>query len=311
MEYAKRDELEMVSLETAEADMARRGKMAESLILMERPELIELFLIYQNEAMAARRFLDSSLVNLDSGAEILEVGGGILALAIQLASEGFRVTTVEPIGEGFTGISFIMNVFSEIARIENVMFDLIETSIEECEFNDNFDFIFSINVMEHLKNPYAVLIQMNKALKLGGKYRFFCPNYDFPYEPHFSKWLWRRRQNSFYLEPSRANGLKLDSVEQKGLYDSLNFITVRKLKLFSGENGIDFVEDKLALTKLINRALHDSNLQRRHRSLVTALTILKRLGLLNTARFLSSNFQPIIDATVVSQDKTSSKSAEY
>lgn len=214
-------------------------------------------------------------------------------------------------GDGFSGIAFIMNIFSKIAKAENVTYNLMEAPIEDCTFDHKFDFIFSINVMEHLKDPYTVLIQMSKALESGGEYRFFCPNYDFPYEPHFSKWLWRRRQNSFYLEASRANGLKLDSVEQKGLYDSLNFITVRKLKLFSGENGIDFVEDKLALTNLINRALHDSNLQRRHRSLVTALTILKLLRLLNAARFLSSNFQPIIDATVVSQDKTSSKSAEY
>jgi len=55
--------------------MVRRGKIAESLIALERPELIDLFLTYQNEAVAARKFLDSSLIDLNSGAEILEVGG--------------------------------------------------------------------------------------------------------------------------------------------------------------------------------------------------------------------------------------------
>jgi hypothetical protein len=152
---------------------------------------------------------------------------------------------------------------------------------------------------------------MNDALKLGGKYRFFCPNYDFPYEPHFSKWLWRRRHNSFYLESSRANGLDLDSVEQKGLYDSLNFITLRKLKLFSCENEIQLLESNSALTNLINRALHDLNLQRRHKSLAIVLAILKKLGLLRAARLLSPNFQPIIDATIISQNKTKSKSTEF
>jgi 2-polyprenyl-3-methyl-5-hydroxy-6-metoxy-1,4-benzoquinol methylase len=311
VEYAKRNELKLVSQESAEEAMVARGRIAESFISLERPELIDLFLTYQNEAVAARKLLESSLIELDSGAEILEVGGGILALAIQLASEGFAVTTVEPIGKGFTGISFIMNVFSEIARKENLKFNLIETSIEDCVFNHDFDFIFSINVMEHLNDPYAVLIQMNDALKLGGKYRFFCPNYDFPYEPHFSKWLWRRRHNSFYLESSRANGLDLDSVEQKGLYDSLNFITLRKLKLFSCENEIQLLESNSALTNLINRALHDLNLQRRHKSLAIVLAILKKLGLLRAARLLSPNFQPIIDATIISQNKTKSKSTEF
>ena len=65
----------MVSLESAEESITRRGKIAESLIASERPELIDLFLTYQNEAIAARKFLDSSLVELDSGAEILEIGG--------------------------------------------------------------------------------------------------------------------------------------------------------------------------------------------------------------------------------------------
>ena len=76
MEYTKRSELEMVSIDTAEAEMVRRGKLAEVVILKESPELLVLFLTYQNEAIAARKFLESSLIELDSGAEILEVGGG-------------------------------------------------------------------------------------------------------------------------------------------------------------------------------------------------------------------------------------------
>ena len=309
--HAKRIELEMVSLESAEEAMATRGKIAEGLILLERPDLIDLFLTYQNEAIAARKFLQSSLIELNPEAEILEVGGGILALAIQLASEGFKVTSVEPIGAGFNGISYIMSIFSKIARTENVTFKLMESPIEDCAFDHKFDFIFSINVMEHLKDPYAVLIQMNSALKFGGKYRFFCPNYDFPYEPHFSKWLWRRRENSFYLEAARANGLKIDPTEQIGLYDSLNFLTLRKLRSFSRKNEIHFLYNKFALTNLISRALHDSNLQNRHKGLTAAIKILRFSGMLRIAEYLDPNFQPIIDAEVVSQNKINSKSVEY
>jgi 2-polyprenyl-3-methyl-5-hydroxy-6-metoxy-1,4-benzoquinol methylase len=291
----------MVLLKSAEEAMTARGKIAQDLILLERPELIDLFFTYQNEALAARRFLDSSLNHLDSGSEILEVGGGILALAIQLASEGFMVTTVEPVGAGFNGISYIMGIFTKIARKENVTFNLMESPIEDCAFDNKFDFIFSINVMEHLKDPYTVLIQMSNVLKSGGNYRFLCPNYDFPYEPHFSKWLWRRRGNSFYLEATRAKGLKLDLNQHKGLYDSLNFITLRKLKAFSHENEIHFSYNKFALTNLISRALHDSNLQSRHRGLTVAIKILRFSGLLKTAKYLNPNFQPIIDGTVFSQ----------
>ena len=65
----------MVSLETAQEAMVRRGKIAEGMIALERPELIDLFSTYQNEAIVARKFFESSLIELDSGAEILEVGG--------------------------------------------------------------------------------------------------------------------------------------------------------------------------------------------------------------------------------------------
>lgn len=200
MGYTKRSELEMVSLESAEREMVRRGKIAERLIALERPELIDLFLTYQNEALAARKFLESSLIELDVESEILEIGGGILALAIQLASEGFKVTTIEPVGEGFSSISFMMDIFSEISKTENLSFNLKKSPIEECIFDHKFDFIFSINVMEHLKNPYSILIQLVELLKQRANYRFFCPNYDFPYEPHFGKWLFSRKDRAFYLK---------------------------------------------------------------------------------------------------------------
>ena len=139
--------------------MQRRGKIAEQQISTQFPELLNLFLTYQNEALAARRLLHSNLMDLESGSEILEIGGGIVALAIQLASEGFRVTSVEPVGEGFTGISSIMRIFLNIAKEEGLELNLIQAPIEECSFHNNFDFIFSINVMEHLDDPYSVLLQ--------------------------------------------------------------------------------------------------------------------------------------------------------
>jgi 2-polyprenyl-3-methyl-5-hydroxy-6-metoxy-1,4-benzoquinol methylase len=300
----------MVALEVAQKEMARRGKIAKELIALERPELINLFFTYQNEAVFARKSLDDSLIHLDMGAEILEIGGGILALAIQLASEGYKVTTVEPVGEGFSDISFIMKIFSEIANSENLNFELIESPIEVCRFDHKFDFIFSINVMEHLKDPYSVLHQMVEALKPGGIYRFFCPNYNFPYEPHFSKWLWRRRENSFYLEASRAIGLDLDSMGQQELYKSLHFITLHKLELFCKQNQISVLANKFALSNLIERALNDSNLKGRHKSLTIILKIFNLSRLVRIAPYINPNFQPTIDVTVFSQNKTNSKSYE-
>lgn len=129
------------------------------------PDLFALFFTYQNEARASRKLLENSLIGLGIDAEILEVAGGILALAIQLPSEGFKVTTVEPIGGGFAGISYIMELYSELARNENISLDLLQSPIEVCEFEGKFDFILAINIMEHLVDLYLVLNQIVKSLK--------------------------------------------------------------------------------------------------------------------------------------------------
>jgi 2-polyprenyl-3-methyl-5-hydroxy-6-metoxy-1,4-benzoquinol methylase len=285
----------MGSLELAQDEMIRRGKIVEDLIKLERPELINLFLTYQNEALAARKFLEHSLIELNTGAEVLEVGGGILALAIQLASEGFSVTTVEPIGDGFSDISFIMKIFSEIARSENLTFKLIESPIEVCLFEHKFDFIFSINVMEHLKDPYLVLLQMVETLKPAGNYRFFCPNYDFPYEPHFGKWLFLRKNKAFHLPKGRAKSDLISIEAASGLHSSLNFLTLRLLKISASGKEIVLEPNRNALYEILTRSSHDLELRKRHPGISHISRIIHSLKLHNFAKLAPTNFQPIMD----------------
>lgn len=288
----------MVLLETAEKEMARRAKVAEHAIVVERPELLELYFTYQNEAIAARRFLDSSLRELDYGAEILEVGGGVLALAVQLASEGFNVTTVEPVGEGFTDISYIMNIFIEIARKEKIVFAVINSPIEDCTFDLKFDFIFSINVMEHLKDPYSVLIQMAQNLKAGCFYRFFCPNYDFPYEPHFGKWLVLRSEKAFFLPQHRAVSTLIPEKEIQGLYSSLNFLTLKKIKQAIKHRNILLSANNNSLFEVMNRSIYDSELKKRHKGLAILVRFLFFLKLHYLVKLVPVNYQPIMDVKI-------------
>jgi 2-polyprenyl-3-methyl-5-hydroxy-6-metoxy-1,4-benzoquinol methylase len=123
------------------------------------------------------------LTELENGARILEVGGGILALSIQLASEGFEVTSVEPVGSGFSDIQYLMDTFKKIAHNEKVKFDLLNLPIEECVFDQKFDFIFSINVMEHLEDSGLVFVSLASLLKPTAKYRFFVQIMTFPTNP--------------------------------------------------------------------------------------------------------------------------------
>jgi SAM-dependent methyltransferase len=254
-----------------------------------------LYLTYQNEAIAARKFLHNNLSELTTGAEILEVGGGILALAVQLASEGFSVTTVEPVGRGFGEIPFMMEIFTKIAKNEGLKFILVENPIEECKFDVKFDFIFSINVMEHLKNPYSVLVQLVDILSSRGKYRFFCPNYDFPYEPHFQKWLYLRKNCAFHLPESRTNSLLVADQDIPGLYQSLNFLTLKKLIKFSNLNQVQIKSNREAFYGLLKRVIDDEKLSQRHVILASFVKILHTLKLHYLAKLIPKKYQPIMD----------------
>jgi SAM-dependent methyltransferase len=286
----------MISLEKALDEMARRGKFAEEQISQKRPDLLDLYFTYQNEALEARRLLHTSLLKLDSGAQILEIGGGILALATQLASEGFRVTSVEPIGEGFSGISIIMQIFSEIMENEDSIFELIESPIEDYELDKKFDFIFSINVMEHLKDPYSVLLQAIEKLEQGGEYRFICPNYDFPYEPHFGKFLYRRGGGSFVLPRARATHHSYKDAED--LFDSINWITVKKIRQFSKKHNFEVNFNRHAFSQLLIRAFDDELIRKRHPFLATLLKPIALLRISFLASLLPVEIQPTMDVSI-------------
>lgn len=288
----------MTLLHSAHESMVRRGMTVENLVLLERPELHPLFSTYQNEALEARKLLDSNLNKMGPDSEILEVGGGILALTVQLASEGFRVTTVEPVGEGFSNITYLMNMYLRVAEEENISFNFIDSFIEDSQFPNKFDFIFSINVMEHLKNPYSVVVHLMKYLNYSGKIRFFCPNYDFPYEPHFQKWLVTRSNRAFYLPISRADSKLIDAAEWADVHRSLNFITLSKLEKFLTQANIAYRFNKNALRNLVQRSLVDSELQNRHKLLTYGVRFVVKFKMIRLVNLLPKRFWPVIDIEI-------------
>lgn len=93
--------ISVTNIEKAILEMKEQFSEVALLVREYCPEYEKEFETYCNEALMARLELDRSLKNLQIGASILEIGGGILALSFQLSREGFRVSTVEPIGSGF------------------------------------------------------------------------------------------------------------------------------------------------------------------------------------------------------------------
>ena len=291
-------QINVISVSVAQNEMRRRGQEVEALIASERPELLDLFLIYQNEAIAARKFLESSLSELNVGAKILEVGGGILALAIQLASEGYKVSAVEPAGKGFNEITYLMQLYSNLAKHEGLEYKVINSPIEHCNFDSPFDFIFSFNVMEHLSDPFVATKKVLSILNEKGRYRFFCPNYDFPYEPHFGKWMIFRKNGAFFLKPSKVSTSNISMRDAEGLYETLNFLTLKKIRKYLQQNKVDYEVNSYGLYELMTRSLSDAALQNRHLFLFKLVTLIRKLKLFELTKHFPVNFQPTMDVTL-------------
>ena len=97
--------------------------------------------------------------------KILEIGTGKGHFALALAKKGFRFTSLD-----------ISPAEQEIARLNLAFFglekqvDFVIADAGKTDFPDAaFEVVFSVNVFHHLKNPQAVLGEVARILRTGGK----------------------------------------------------------------------------------------------------------------------------------------------
>ena len=223
------------------------------------PELLNLFIIYAEEARFGRAYIDSDLIALSQPKNILEVGAGSLLLSCQLIREGFHVTSLEPIGNGFSHFDRMREIVLKVAIEQNIETEILDIHAETLTINDYFDYAFSINVMEHVDDVEQVLKAVGNSLCGHAVYRFTCPNYLFPYEPHFNiPTLFSKQltENIFYKK------IFLHSMDDpKGTWESLNWITaplVKKIVKSSSYLSLRF--NKSMLTHIFTRVVEDKAL---------------------------------------------------
>ena len=107
---------------------------------------------YSNEAAWGRQYLDAELQRLTPGARILEVGAGTFALSGQLAREGFDVTGLEPVGLGFATMEGLGRLVGAAFDEQGVGYGRLPLMAEDLTDIEEYDFAFSINVLEHVRD---------------------------------------------------------------------------------------------------------------------------------------------------------------
>ncbi len=260
------------------------------------PQLLSLYDVMAGEARFARAWLDEDLQRLPSGAPVLEVGSGVFILACQLAREGFAITSIEPTGTGFGAFETLGAAVLAFAARDGAVPTVIRCRAEDFSSDRRFGFAFSMNVMEHVDAPGRVIAVVSAVLVPGASYRFLCPNYLFPYEPHFNiptfgskaltRWLLRRR-----IEGSTT----MD--DPAGVWRSLNWITVPQVRRMAAEDPSLVISfQRGTLVSMLERAGSDVEFaQRRASWMVAVVGALRRLGLLRLAALIPATLQPIMD----------------
>jgi SAM-dependent methyltransferase len=265
----------------------------------EAPQLETLYGIFAQEARVARTWLEPSLQRLAQGATILEVGAGLMLLSCQLAKEGFAVTALEPVGEGFASFAELQELLLRHAGAQGFAPEVLPIPVERLERESSFDFAYSVNVMEHVGDFSQALQALGRALRPGAEYRFTCANYLFPYEPHFdipivltkalTERLFRRR-----IHENRRVG------DAAGLWKSLNWITVPKVaRAVKNMPHISVSFDRSMLEAVLLRVVSDRQFCARRSPVLRGMAKSAiKLGLHRLAKWIPPLIQPVMDCSI-------------
>jgi len=150
--------------------------------------------------------------------KILEVGGGIHLLT-NFLDENYQITSVEP--GGFIGLTDELR--NQILKDKKI--DVHKTTLENFDSSNKFDFIFSMNVLEHTKDISLHIESCIKLLKDENSILFVqCPNYSFPFEPHFYEFFIPFFPKLTFKKIKKKKLIKrLGEKAYNKIFDNLNF----------------------------------------------------------------------------------------
>jgi ubiquinone/menaquinone biosynthesis C-methylase UbiE len=125
-----------------------------------------------NAPLAYRVTVFSSLLagRVNSGATVLDFGGGTGAISSALARQGFQMTVCD-LSEG------MLSAGNELYSSQGIDWVLLPQEWKRLPFADRqFDAVIASSVFEYLDNVEDVLAECGRVLRPGGKLIFSVPN---------------------------------------------------------------------------------------------------------------------------------------
>jgi 2-polyprenyl-3-methyl-5-hydroxy-6-metoxy-1,4-benzoquinol methylase len=263
------------------------------------PAVLSILDLYVGEARFGRQYVADDLKQVRHGGQILEIGAGCMLLSCQLVREGFQVTALEPTATGFSHFERVRDLILQRAEILGCLPRILNQSVESFSEQDRFDYAFSVNVMEHVKDVAQSIGNVGFSLIPGAVYRFTCPNYLFPYEPHFNiPTLFSKRLTEKVLGGRIFSDSSVSDPE--GVWQSLNWIDVIQIrKAIKRLPGFSVAFNRHFMTSTLTRVTFDKDFAvRRSKWMRVGIFILVRLRLHILVGCFPVVLQPIIDCSV-------------
>lgn len=234
--------------------------------------------VYLAEAEFGLQQVRPFLETLAPGARVLEVGSGpCIALSAMASSyPTLAFTGMEPMGSGFA-------LFEEfLARIENNKrpFAFHKAGYETFPRTGDWDFVFLVNVFEHLPDWRHFLGFVHDILSPDGRCVILCPNYGFPYESHFRLPILLNKSLTLSVFHTRIERFERDH-GWEGLYDSLNFVKLSQVRREAARAGLRVTVHASIIREMIDRLKTDAEFASRQKSIAGLARIIGRSGLLD------------------------------
>ncbi len=204
--------------------------------------------IWVSGANFAYRSIEPTLDALPQGARVLEVGcgGGILMAMLSERRPDLHFTGIEPFGDGFSGLAEL----TDFLRTRGMT--IHKTGYEDFTPDAPYDFIYLVNVFEHLPDWRHFLHTVQNWLAPTGTCIILCPNYDFPFEPHFNRPTFGGKAKMAKRFADRITFVE-EKYKMPGLWDSLNFVKLSAVKAEIPNTNLRLTIDPDITDRIIER----------------------------------------------------------
>jgi SAM-dependent methyltransferase len=225
--------------------------------------------------------------------EVLEVGAGSCILSSYLASKRLHVTAIEPLGPEFDFFTDLQNRVLEFCRRNSIELKLVHSTGEKLDLPGRFDVAFTINALEHMRDPLLTIDNMYKSLKPGGVVLVHCPNYTIPFEVHFNIFLvTRSKLINEWLYRSKIS-------RYPKVWDELNFVRYIDVRRHLIDRRANFAFEGSVMHDLMARLLNDPIFAKRMPAIVRAVgAMLRYAGLLHALTYVPTRFQTPMEVLV-------------